>query len=75
MCSAPKSLCWWKTVLGASQKSCRLRAAGGVDRLGLLSFLDQHAAAMPRVMLRYALEHLEAKQRARYMGMKNEGKK
>jgi hypothetical protein len=52
-----------------------LRAAGGVDRLGLLSFLDQHAATMPRVMLRYALEHLEPKQRARYMGMKTEGKK
>ncbi len=52
-----------------------LRSAGGVDRLGLLSFLDEHAARMPRTMLRYALEHLEPKQRAKYMGMKTVGER
>jgi hypothetical protein len=46
-----------------------LRAAGEVDRPKLLAFLDQHAATMPRTMLRYALEHLPAKARAHYMGL------
>jgi 3-methyladenine DNA glycosylase AlkD len=44
-----------------------LRAAGGVDRKRLLAFLDRHAARMPRVMLRYALEHQDAKTRSRYV--------
>ena len=47
-----------------------LRAAGGVDRKKLLSFLDKHAAAMPRTLLRYSIEHLNQKQRAHYMGLK-----
>ena len=47
-----------------------LRAAGGVDRPRLLRFLDQHAATMPRTMLRYAVEHLDKKQREHYMGLK-----
>ncbi len=34
-----------------------LRAAGDVDRPRLVAFLDAHAAARPRVMLRYAIEH------------------
>lgn len=49
------------------------KAAGGVlremgrhDRKRLLQFLDAHAAAMPRTMLRYAMEHLDAEQRAHY---------
>jgi 3-methyladenine DNA glycosylase AlkD len=50
-----------------------LRAAGGVDRPQLLAFLDQHAATMPRTMLRYALEHLDAKLRQQYMGLKRAG--
>jgi 3-methyladenine DNA glycosylase AlkD len=49
-----------------------LRAAGDVDRPGLLRFLDQHAATMPRVALRYAIEHLDQKQRQHYMTMKND---
>lgn len=47
-----------------------LRAAGGVDRKRLLSFLDKHAATMPRILLRYSLEHLDKGKRAHYMGLK-----
>ena len=47
-----------------------LRYAGDKDRQRLLSFLDQYAASMPRVTLRYATEHLEKKQRVHFMGMK-----
>src|SRR3990172_9503838 len=47
-----------------------LRTAGGVERPKLLSFLDQHAATMPRTALRYAIEHLDKKQRAHYLSMK-----
>jgi hypothetical protein len=44
-----------------------LRSAGAVDRSRLLAFLDRHAARMPRVMLRYALEHQPEKTRSRYL--------
>ncbi len=47
-----------------------LRAAGGVDRKRLLSFLDKHAATMPRTLLRYSLEHLDKDERDHYMGLK-----
>jgi hypothetical protein len=47
-----------------------LRAAGDVDRQRLLSFLDQHAAIMPRTLLRYSLEHVDQEQRVHYMGLK-----
>ena len=43
-----------------------LREVGKRDREQLLQFLDAHAAAMPRTMLRYAMEHLDADQRAYY---------
>ena len=44
-----------------------LREAGHrVDRSELLGFLDARAAAMPRTMLSYAIEHLDADQRARF---------
>jgi hypothetical protein len=47
-----------------------LRAAGTQDRQQLLSFLDRHAATMPRTMLRYAIEHLDQEQRSHYLSMK-----
>ncbi len=47
-----------------------LRWAGDDDPQRLRQFLDQHAAVMPRVMLRYAIEHLTAAQRAHYLGLK-----
>jgi 3-methyladenine DNA glycosylase AlkD len=50
-----------------------LRFAGDKDRRGLISFLDKHAATMPRVSLRYTIEHLDKKQRDHYLGMKKAG--
>jgi 3-methyladenine DNA glycosylase AlkD len=47
-----------------------LREAGKKDRPRLLRFLDQHAATMPRTLLRYAIEHLDTEQRGYYMGLK-----
>lgn len=38
-----------------------------IDRQLLLQFLDNHAATMPRTMLRYAIEHLPPDQRQQYM--------
>ena len=48
-----------------------LRFAGDKDREQLLRFLDKHAATMPRVTLRYALEHFDKKQKDHYMSMKH----
>ena len=50
-----------------------LREAGKKDRPRLLSFLDQHAATMPRTFLRYAIEHLDKKQRDHYLDLKKVG--
>src|SRR5688572_11059590 len=47
-----------------------LRSAGQHDREKLLSFLDKHAASMPRTALRYAMEHLDKKQRDDYLSRK-----
>jgi 3-methyladenine DNA glycosylase AlkD len=47
-----------------------VREAGKKDRRRLLSFLDKHAATMPRTALRYAIEHLDEEQRAHYLSMK-----
>ena len=44
-----------------------IREAGKRDRQMLIGFLDQHAADMPRVMLRYAVEKLDKKEREFYM--------
>ena len=38
-----------------------------VDRKLLCAFLDEHAGAMPRTALRYAIEHLPEPQRRRYL--------
>lgn len=46
-----------------------IREAGKKARPQLLAFLDKHAATMPRTMLRYALEHFDAKQRDHYMNL------
>ena len=47
-----------------------LRAAGEKDVRRLRYFPDEHAATMPRTMLRYAIEHLDKKERRQYMDMK-----
>jgi 3-methyladenine DNA glycosylase AlkD len=47
-----------------------IRQAGKTDRKKLLKFLDVHAAILPRTYLRYAIEHLDTKQKKYYMGLK-----
>jgi 3-methyladenine DNA glycosylase AlkD len=47
-----------------------LREAGKRDQERLASFLDGHAATMPRVMLRYSIEKLDKPERDRYLSMK-----
>jgi 3-methyladenine DNA glycosylase AlkD len=44
-----------------------LREAGARDEPRLVAFLDRHAPAMPRTMLRYALEKVAPDERARLM--------
>lgn len=51
-----------------------LRFAGDKDRPRLLKFLDQHAATMPRVPLRYSIEKLDMQQRDHYLGLKKSGR-
>ena len=41
-----------------------LRAAGDLDRTRLRAFVEQHAATMPRVALRAAIEHFPKEERA-----------
>jgi 3-methyladenine DNA glycosylase AlkD len=50
-----------------------LREAGRKDRGRLRTFLDGHAATMPRTMLRYAIEHLDKEERKQYRSMKKAG--
>ena len=45
-----------------------LREAGKKDEPALTAFLDEHAATMPRVTLRYAVERLDPAQRSKYLG-------
>jgi 3-methyladenine DNA glycosylase AlkD len=44
-----------------------LREAGKRERARLVIFLDKHAHAMPRTMLRYAIEHFPPDQRQHYL--------
>ncbi|MFA6306845.1 MAG: DNA alkylation repair protein [Patescibacteria group bacterium] len=45
-----------------------LREAGKRDQAVLIGFLDKHYKAMPRTMLRYAIEKLSEKKRKYYLG-------
>ncbi|MEQ9187832.1 MAG: DNA alkylation repair protein [Cryomorphaceae bacterium] len=47
-----------------------IREAGKRDEQRLEAFLERHAATMPRIMLRYAIEKLDRSERDRYLGMK-----
>ena len=47
-----------------------IREAGKRDRDRLLSYLDQHAATMPRTTLRYAIEHLTPDERRHYLSLR-----
>jgi len=47
-----------------------LREAGKFDSDRLLHFLDEHAATMPRTMLRYSIERLSEEQRKHYLSLK-----
>jgi len=46
-----------------------LRFAGGKDKKRLTTFLDKHAATMPRVLLRYSIENLSRKEKEYYMNL------
>jgi hypothetical protein len=47
-----------------------LREAGKRDRARLLAFLDEHAATLPRITLRFAMEHLDGDVRAHYRDLR-----
>ena len=47
-----------------------LRAAGDLDRDRLTSFVERHAATMPRVALRAAIEHYSKVERARILAIR-----
>ena len=47
-----------------------IREAGKHHPDQLIRFLDEHAATMPRVSLRYAIEHLHPTERRHYLALK-----
>ena len=56
----------WKDLINKAVGS-RIREAGKRDKQKLLALLDEFAATMPRVTLRYAIEKLDKKQKSFYM--------
>ena len=48
-----------------------VREAGKQDAGRLRRYLDTYAPTMPRTALRYAVEHLDAEERSRYLGMRS----
>lgn len=48
-----------------------IREAGKRSPLQLLQFLDKYAAEMPRITLRYAIEHLDLTRRTYYLELKS----
>ncbi|MEM7362314.1 MAG: DNA alkylation repair protein [Bacteroidota bacterium] len=50
-----------------------LREVGKQDEQTLRNFLDQHAAQMPRTMLRYSIERLDSSTRQHYMKIERTG--
>lgn len=46
-----------------------LRFAGSKDKKRLLAFLDKYASTMPRTLLRYSIENLDAKEKKYYMNL------
>lgn len=48
-----------------------LRSVAMHDKARVEAFLDRHAATMPRVMLRYAIEHFPPEERADWLGRKS----
>lgn len=49
-----------------------IREAGKKDKQKLISFLDKHAAIMPRVFLRNAIEKLDKEEREYYLKLKKQ---
>lgn len=47
-----------------------LREAGKKDELRLRQFIDENIAVMPRTMLRYSIERLDARDRKKYLSIK-----
>jgi 3-methyladenine DNA glycosylase AlkD len=50
-----------------------LREAGKKDKQRLIYFLEKYASIMPKVMLRYAIEHFDRKHQQYYLGLKKAG--
>jgi 3-methyladenine DNA glycosylase AlkD len=47
-----------------------LREIGKKNKAALVAFLDQHAAIMPRTMLRYSIEKMDDEERKYYLDAK-----